>query len=121
MPSLIDPRLIEPQCANLQPIEILHQNTWFSLKSRGDFFTIEYRFVVVLILPVVEGNSIVLVEVKRLVLNDMHSLEITAGGIEKGESPQEGTLRELYEETGIKISADRLKQQSPIALFPRDP
>jgi hypothetical protein len=27
----------------------------------------------------------------------------------------------LYEETGIKISADRLKQQSPIALSPRDP
>ena len=121
MPSLIDPRLIEPQCADLQPIEILHQNTWFSLKSRGDFLTIEHRFGVVLILPVVEGNSIVLVEVKRLVLNDMHSLEIPAGGLEKSESPQEGALRELYEETGIKISADRLKQQSPIALSPRDP
>ena len=47
-------------------------------------------------------------------------MEILAGGIEKGESPQEGALRKLYEETGIKISADRLKQQSPFALSPRD-
>jgi 8-oxo-dGTP pyrophosphatase MutT (NUDIX family) len=41
----------------------------------------------------------------------MHSMEIPASGIEKGDSPQEGALRKLYEETGIKISADRLKQQ----------
>jgi 8-oxo-dGTP pyrophosphatase MutT (NUDIX family) len=47
-------------------------------------------------------------------------MEILAGGIEKGESPQEGALRKLYEETAIKISADRLKQQSPFALSPRD-
>jgi len=30
-------------------------------------------------------------------------------------------LRELHEETGLKISADRLKQQNPFALSPRDP
>ena len=121
MPSLSDPRLIKPQCIDLQPIEILHQNQWFSLRSRGDFFTIEPSFGVVLILPVVEGHSIVLVEVKRPVLDDMHSLEIPAGGLEKGESPEAGALRELYEETGIKISANRLKQQNPLALSPRDP
>ena len=121
MPSLSDPRLFQPQCIDLQPIKTLHQNPWFTLKSRGDFFTIEPSFGVVLILPIVEGHSIVLVEVKRPVLNDMHSMEIPAGGLEKGESPQEGALRELYEETGIKISADRLKQQNPMALSPRDP
>ena len=87
MPSLSDPRLFQPLCIDLQPTKTHHQNPWFTLKSRGDFLTIEHRFGVVLILPVVEGNSIVLVEVKRLVLNDMHSLEIPAGGIEKGESP----------------------------------
>ena len=42
----------------------------------------------VLILPVVEGHSIVLVEAKRPVLAYMHYLEIPAGGLEKGESPQ---------------------------------
>ena len=66
---------------------------------------------------VFEGHSVVLVEVKRPVLDDMHSLEIPAGGVAKDESPREGALRELYEETGIKISADRLKQQSPLALY----
>ena len=90
-------------------------------KKRGDHFKIEPNFGLVLILPVIEGHSIVLVEVKRPVLGDMHSLEIPAGGLAKDESPEEGALRELYEETGIKISADRLKQQSPLALSPRDP
>ena len=122
MPSLIsDQRLLKPQCTHLQPIETLHQNPWFSLKTRGDYLTIEQSFGVVLILPVIEGHSIVLVEVKRPVLDDMHSLEIPAGGLAKDESPEEGALRELCEETGIKISADRLKQQSPLALSPRDP
>ena len=62
-----------------------------------------------------------LVEAKRRVLADIHSSEIPAGGLEKGESPQGGTLRELYEETGIKISANRLKQQNALALSPRGP
>ena len=84
MPNLSDPRLIGPQCIDLQPIEILHQNQWFSLKSRGDFFTIEPSYGVVLILPVVDDHSIVLVEAMRPVLDDMHSLEIPAGGLEKG-------------------------------------
>ena len=62
-----------------------------------------------------------LVEVKRPILNDMHSIEIPAGDLERGEYPQEGALRELHEETGIKISADRLKQQNPFALTSRNP
>ena len=110
MPSLSDLRLFQPQCIDLQPIKTLHQNPRFTLKSRGDFFTIEPSFGVVMILPIVEGSSIVLVEVKRPILNDMHSIEIPVGDLERGESPQEGALRELHEETGIKISADRLKQ-----------
>ena len=121
MPGLSDSRLIKPQCINLQPIEILHQKQWSFLGQEGTSFKIEPSFGVVLILPVVEGHSIVPVEVRRPVLDDMHSLEIPAGGLEKGELPQEGALRELYEETGIKISANRLKQQNPLALSPRDP
>ena len=97
IPSLSDPRLFQPQCIDLQPIETLHQNPWFTLKSRGDFITIEPSFGVVLILPIVEGSSSVLVEVKRPILNDMHSMEIPAGGLVRGESPQEGALRELHE------------------------
>ena len=75
----------------------------------------------VLILPIVEGSSIVLVEVKRPILNDMHSIEIPAGDLEWSESPQEGALRELHKETGIKISVDQLKQQHPFALTSRNP
>ena len=121
MTSLSDQRLLEPQCTDLQPINTLHQNPWFSLKTRGDYFTIEPSLSVVLILPVIEGHSIVLVEVKRPVLDEMYSLIIPAVGLAKGESLQEWELRELHEEAGIKISTDRLRQQSPLALSPRDP
>ena len=51
----------------------------------------------------------------------MHSIEIPAGDLEKSEPPQEGAPRELHDETGIKISADRLKQQNPFALTSRNP
>ncbi len=121
MPSLSDPGLFQPQCIDLQPIKTLHQNPRYTLKSRGDFFTIQPSFGVVMILPIVEVNSILLVEVKRPILNDMHSIEIQAGDLERGEFPQERALRELHEETRIKISADRLKRQNPFALSPRDP
>ena len=90
MPSQSDPRLIKPQCIDLQPIEILHQNQWFSLRSRGDFFTIEPSLGALLILPVGEDRSIVLVEVKRPVLADMHSLENSCRRSREGESPQVG-------------------------------
>ena len=66
-------------------------------KNKRRLLNVEQSFGVVLILPVIEGHSIVLVEVKRPVLDDMHSLEIPAGGLEKDESPQEEALRELYQ------------------------
>ena len=87
------PDLLSPNALICSPLRFSIRISGSLLGQEGTSFTIEPSFGVVLILPVVEGHSIVLVEVKRPVLDDMHSLEIPAGGLEKGETPQGGALR----------------------------
>lgn len=41
--------------------------------------------------------------------SDRDQLGLWGGTIEDGETPEEGAIRELFEETGIKITADRLE------------
>ena len=111
-----DPRLSSIACKELLPVDTLHENPWFSLRNRGGYFTIEYHLPQVAILPVVNGDSIVMVRVKRPVINDM-TLELPAGGVEKGEAPVQAASRELMEETGIKIAdLSRFLPMPPIAI-----
>lgn len=70
-------------------------------KSRGEIFA---RDVVVFpeavaILPVLEGEVIVLLEQFRAPLNDT-IIEAPAGVVDPGETPEEAARRELVEETG---------------------
>lgn len=45
---------------------------------------------------------------------------IPAGSIEKGETPKEGAIRELYEETLIDVDIDDLKMVGIINRYARD-
>lgn len=111
-----DPRLSSVACPGLTPVETLHQNPWFSLRNRGGYFTVEYHLHHVAVLPVVNGDSIAMVRVKRPVINDM-TLEFPAGGVEKGEDPAYAASRELMEEAGIVISdMGRYVPMPPIAV-----
>ncbi len=56
------------------------------------------------IIPITKQGNIVLVEQYRHGIDDI-SLEIPAGLIETGESPQDASERELREETGYQSSA----------------
>lgn len=87
------------------PPAALHENPWFYVRKRGRYYTIEYRQEQAIILPVVENRGVVLVRVKRPVINDT-PLELPAGGIDTGETPVVGAAREFAEETGIVISDD---------------
>ncbi|MFZ2446834.1 MAG: NUDIX hydrolase [Syntrophobacteraceae bacterium] len=76
----------------------------------------EYHLDAVAVLPVINENSILMVRVKRPIINDM-TLELPAGGVEKGENPMQGASRELAEETGIVITDfDRYMPMPPIAV-----
>jgi len=111
-----DLRLSNIACRKLVPVETLHENPWFSLRKRGGYFTIDYHLPQVAILPVVNGDSIAMVRVKRPVINDM-TLELPAGGVERNEDPAVAASRELGEETGIIITkTSRFVPMPPIAI-----
>ena len=111
-----DPRLSEIACPGLSPVETVHENPWFSVWNRGGYFTVEYHQRHVAVLPVVNGNAIAMVRVRRPVIDDM-TLELPAGGVEKGEDPVHAASRELAEETGIVVSdLGRYVPMPPIAV-----
>ena len=113
-----DSRMIAPQCDSLQPVVTVHENKWFSLMNRGGYYILEYHQPQVVILPVVDNHSIVMVKVKRAVIAD-NVLELPAGGAKENEAPLEAAVREFQEETGIKIDRiDRFQLLPPIAISP---
>jgi 8-oxo-dGTP pyrophosphatase MutT (NUDIX family) len=112
-----DRRLTEVACRGLVPAELLHENPWFTVWRRGGYYTAEYRDSQVIVLPVVEDRAIVMVRVKRPILDDM-TLELPAGGRESTESPEECAARELAEEAGISVSPDRMVPMPPLAISP---
>ena len=111
-----DPRLSEIACPRLSPAQIVHQNPWFSVWNRGGYFTVEYHHRQVAVLPVVNGDAIALVRVRRPVIDDV-TLELPAGAVEKDEDPVHAASRELAEESGIVISdLGRYVPMPPIAV-----
>jgi len=113
-----DPRLTSPQCFSLTPVETVHKNPWFVVRNRGGYFTTEYKRPQVIILPIVDNNSIVMVKVKRPVIADI-TLELPAGSAKENETPLQAAARELSEETGILINdLERFKLSPPISGSP---
>ena len=106
MPSINDKRLFSAQCEKLIPVKTLHSNPWFLVKNRGGYFTTEYRESQVIVLPVLNNMSIIMVRCKRPVLNDF-PLELPAGDTKKNENPVFAAQRELTEETGIEIHNEK--------------
>ena len=114
-----DKRLYSPRCMGLHPVEILHENPWFSVVKRGDFYTTEYAGAQVVILPVVEGEGVVMVRVRRPVIDDA-ALELPAGGFDLNlETPEQGAARELLEESGIGVTdSSRFLPLPPLCVSP---
>jgi ADP-ribose pyrophosphatase len=111
-----DSRLSEIACSGLSPVETVHENPWFSVRNRGGFFTMEYHRPQVAVLCVVGGESVVLVRVKRPVIDDS-PLEMPAGAVEVNEEPVSAAARELFEESGISIpDPERYTPMPPIAI-----
>lgn len=111
-----DQRLSQIACPGLLPVETLHENPWFSVRNRGGYFTLEYHLNQAAVLPVINNDSIAMVRAKRPVIGDI-TLELPAGGIEKGEDAAFAASRELGEETGIVIpELGRYLPMAPIAI-----
>jgi len=105
-------------CPKLEPIFLAHQNPWFKVMSRGSYYTIEYERPQVVILPILERDSIVMVRVKRPLIDDC-PLELPAGDAKEGETPRSAAIREFTEETGIQIEDPlRFIPELPISEMP---
>ncbi len=118
MPTTDDSRIFAPQCTNLLPVAVVHQNPWFAVVNRGGYYTVEPRLLQVIVLPVVDNQGFVMVRVKRPVMGDV-LLELPAGGVLEQESPQQAAARELAEETGIVITdLGRFEAQPPVCVNP---
>jgi 8-oxo-dGTP pyrophosphatase MutT (NUDIX family) len=102
----------------LKPVLTLHENPWFSVRKRGDYYTTEFKALDIIVLPVVDEKSIVMVRVKRPVIADL-PLELPAGSTLEDELPVQWAARELMEETGIEINdLTRFHSLPPIAGSP---
>jgi 8-oxo-dGTP pyrophosphatase MutT (NUDIX family) len=118
MPNADDPRLTGPQCRDLTPVLTVHENPWFTVRKRGDFYTTEYRTADVAVLPVVDHESVVMVRVRRPVIEDV-PLELPAGSARGNEPPVRAAARELREETGIGVEdSNRFLPLPPLAGSP---
>jgi ADP-ribose pyrophosphatase len=77
---------------------------------------VEYHKKQVIVLTILESHSIIMPKVKRHILGGA-TRELPAGGINDGESEEEGALRELREETGIWIfDTSRLKKENTLIV-----
>lgn len=105
-------------CSELVPAIEEYRNPWFKVMSRGGIFTVEYDRPQVVVLPIVNRESIIMVRVKRPLIND-NPLELPAGDSLSHEAPVEAGRRELAEETGIYIDAlERFRPAISISEMP---
>ena len=121
IPTINDSRFIEPACTKLLPVKTIYSNEWFSVRNRGGFYTIEYNQPQVIIFPIVNNNSIVMVKVYRPIIADV-TLELPAGGAHEKETPIRAAMREFKEETGIIINDEsRFELVMPLIHSLRSP
>ena len=91
-------------------------NFWFDILERDSYYSLEHLEEQVMVLPVVDNCSIILIKAKRHLLGQS-VWELPAGGINKAEKPSEAASRELFEETGIKIeNTERFIPQASFIL-----
>lgn len=103
-------------CPKLLPVTTEYQNDWFSVKKRGEYYTFEPNSLQVATLVVV-GKKVLLVKVKRPVIND-ETWELPAGGCLPDETPEQAAVRELTEEAGIFVDQNRLLSLQAPSICP---
>ncbi len=84
-------------------IEVHHDEVERPDGSPGIYGVVHFRNLAVGVVPVADDGRILLVGQFRYAL-DRYSWEIPEGGSWPGESPEDGALRELEEETGFAAS-----------------
>lgn len=87
----------------------LHENKIFSVYFNGYYHYLEYTKTPsgAIVIPRFQNGDFLMVELRRAPVFGQ-SLEFPRGGIDIGEAPEAGALRELVEETGYRVTSDAL-------------
>ena len=97
---------------------IVHQNPYFSVKLKDDYYSISFPTEQVLILPVVDNSHILFIKAIRPVFTEP-VIELPAGTVDESETLEAAALRELSEETGINLpNKNRLMKLSSLNTIP---
>lgn len=96
-----------------EQVSTIYRTSWFEIKNRDGYLSLEYGVPQVVILPVVDRKKILMVRVKRPLIGDS-PWELPAGGCEGKEIATEAARRELAEETGIFIEQLERFEELPI-------
>jgi len=79
---------------------------------------IKYRPIACVAIALVSGNQVLLLN--RNIGSNKGEWEFPGGGVDKDETPPMAAIRELYEETGIKVSVSELRNLSVVTAFHPD-
>jgi len=97
---------------------IIHQNPYFTINLKDDYYSINFSTKQVLVLPILNNSHIIFINSIRPLFNHP-ILELPAGSVDKGESIEFAALREFNEETGIQIKdTNRLKRMHSLNTIP---
>lgn len=82
---------------------IVHKNPYFSIHYKEDYYSLQFPTEQVIVLPIVDESNILFIKAIRPVF-DGPVIELPAGTVEPKETNDVAALRELGEETGIRIT-----------------
>lgn len=84
--------------------KILHENRIFRVSFNGYYHYLDFKFPAgAIVIPRFNNGDLLLVRLRRAP-NIGYSVEFPRGGVEQGETPEEGASRELCEETGYRVA-----------------
>ena len=81
----------------------VYRNPYFSVEHDRDYFSLTFPTPRVVIVPTIANDRLLMVMAKRPIIG-RSALEFPAGGANVGESLESCAVRELREETGVRIT-----------------
>ena len=100
-------------------VKKVYNNRWLTISKDKDYYFYDENYDQVVIIPIINKNNLVMVNQFRKPLKK-YCLEFPAGGVNKNESPSKAAIRELYEETGIKVkNVQKIFRQIKLSINPQ--
>tara|TARA_B100000700_G_scaffold192050_1_gene211511 strand:- start:48 stop:563 length:516 start_codon:yes stop_codon:yes gene_type:complete len=99
--------------------KIIYKNKFFNIVKKENYYFYDENNLQVMILPVIDDKKFILVKQYRVPLKK-NTYEFPAGGLlNKFENQTNAAIRELFEETGIKVKKKNIIKMMKISPNPQ--